>query len=250
MKRIDINAYFGHWQYWDLHHKTPEDLVRVMDRVEIDQACVLSLRGVFVDWRAGNEETLAAAAKYPDRLIPAVTLSPFMWGGGDELRRLIDAGARVVRLYPGFHSYRLDSSFADEICKAAADRCVPVMIGTRIMMNWRFVAIPTDTIGDVILRHPQTHFILSGQNYLAEFQSLARLMNRAPNCSYEISCMQGFGAVSRLVAEVGAKRVLLGTGALLHYAACNVSKLDHAELTSADCETIASGNAARLLGKS
>lgn len=247
MKRIDINAYFGQWQYWDLHHKTPDELVALMDRFEIDQACVLSLRGVFVDWRTGNEETFAAAAKYPDRLIPAVTLSPFMSGGGDELRRLIDAGARAIRLYPGFHSYRLDNSFVDEICGTAAERKVTVMIGTRIMMNWRFVAIPTDTIGEVILRHPQTQFILSGQNYLAEFQSLAKLMKRAPNCSYEISCMQGFDAVARLVAEVGAEHALFGTGALLHYPACNVAKLDGADLKPDDREVVAWRNAARVL---
>ncbi len=247
MRRIDINAYFGHWQYWDLRHKTPEELVAQMDRFGIERALVTSLRGVFVDWRAGNEETLAASRKYPDRLVPAVTLSPFMGGGAEGLNRLIDAGARAVRLYSSFHSYRLDSRFVDEICRNAADRNVPVMIGTRIMMNWRFVAIPTETIGEVVIRNPPTQFILSGQNYLAEFQSLIRLMNRAPNCSYEISCMQGFGAVARLVAEVGSDRVLFGTGALLHYPACNVAKLDGAELRPDELEAIAWRNAERLL---
>ena len=51
--------------------------------------------------------------------------------------------------------------------------------------------------------------------------------------SYEISCLQGFNAVAKLVGEVGAERVLFGTGAVLHYPACNVAKLDHAELSAA-----------------
>jgi predicted TIM-barrel fold metal-dependent hydrolase len=247
MKRIDINACFGHWQYWDLHHKTPAELVALMDRLGIDRALVTSLRGVFVDWRAGNEEALAAAANHPNRLIAAVTLSPFMDGGAGELERLIAAGARAVRLYPTFHSYRLDSAFVDEICRTAADGGVPVMIGTRIMMNWRFVPIATETIGDVVRRNPRTQFILSGQNYLAEFQSLVRLMQQSPNCCYEISCMQGFGAVARLVGQVGADRVLFGTGAVLHYPACNVAKLDGADLATGVREAIAWRNAAKLL---
>jgi hypothetical protein len=273
MKRIDINACFGHWQYWDLHHKTPAQLVGVMDRVGIDQAAVLSLRGVFVDWRAGNDETLAAAAQHPGRLIPVVTLSPFMTldtsqslrdsasrgghgrsgvsrvnGGGDELHRLCDAGARGVRLYPSFHSYRLDSAFVDEICRVAVERGIPVMIPTRIMMNWRFVPIAPDTIADVVSRHPHTEFVLSGQNYLAEYQALVKLMQHAPNTWYEFSCMQGFGALARLISEVGSARVLFGTGAVLNYAACNVAKLDGAQLSPADREAVAWQNAARLLG--
>ncbi len=273
MRRIDINACFGHWQYWDLHHKTPAELVGLMDRFGIERAAVLSLRGVFVDWRAGNEETLAAAAQFPERLIPTVTLSPFMTldtpqslrdsasrgghgrsgvskvnSGADELHRLIDAGARGVRLYPAFHSYRLDSAFVDEICRVAVERGVPVMIPTRIMMNWRFVPVAPDLIADVVTRHPRTQFILSGQNYLAEYQTVIKLMHRAPNTWYEFSCMQGFGAIARLVAEVGSARVLFGTGALLHYPACNVAKLDGAPLEASDREAIAWRNAARLLG--
>lgn len=247
MKRIDINAYFGHWQYWDLHHKTPEDLIGLMDRFGIEQSAVLSLRGVFVDWRAGNDETFDAAGRHPDRLLPAVTLSPFLNGGADELNRLADRGARCVRLYPTFHSYRLDSRFVDEICEAAGRRDLPVMIPTRIMMNWRFVPIVTDQIGAVALRHPQTQFIISGPNYLAEFQLLVQWMQRASNLSYEITCMQGFGAIARLVGEVGVGRVLLGTGAVLNYPACNVAKLDGADLTDDQRETIAWRNAANLL---
>lgn len=247
MKRIDINSYFGHWQYWDLHHKTPEDLVGLMDRFGVAQAAVLSLRGVFVDWRAGNDETFEAAARFPDRLIPAVTISPFMNGGADELNRLIDRGARCVRLYPSFHSYRLDSRFVDDICRVAGERSVPVMIPSRIMMNWRFVPVVTDLIGAVAQRHPQTHIIFSGPNYLAEYQLLVQWMQRATNTSYEITCMQGFGAIARLVGEVGVDRVLLGTGSVLNYPACNVAKLDGADLTADQKEMIASRNAARLL---
>ena len=105
MKRFDINACFGHWPYWDLHHKTADELVASMDRNHIDQAAVMSLRGLLLDWRDGNEETLAAASRYPRRLVPMATLSPFLGGSGEELKRLAGAGVRGVRLYPAFHNY-------------------------------------------------------------------------------------------------------------------------------------------------
>lgn len=246
--RIDINACFGHWQYWDLYDRSPDDLIGLMDRHGIDRAAVLSLRGVFLDWRKGNEETLFAAGRYPDRLVPFATISPFLGGNGGELERALDAGCRGVRLYPSFHSYRLDSEFVDDVCWVAADRQVPVMIPTRLMMNWRFTPVPLDSIGAVVERHPPATFILSGPNYLIEFQALVRLMKRCPNALYEISCLQGFNAVAKLVAEVGAERVLLGTGAVLNYPACNVLKLDHAELADGQRTAIASTNALNLLG--
>ncbi len=58
------------------------------------------------------------------------------------------------------------------ICRAAAERRLPVMIPTRPMMNWRFKTVPIETIGDAASRHRQTTFVVSGPNYLIEYQSL------------------------------------------------------------------------------
>jgi predicted TIM-barrel fold metal-dependent hydrolase len=248
MMRVDINACFGHWPYWDLPHQSAEDLVGLMDRHGIEKAAVLSLRGVLVDWKAGNDETLAAVARHPGRLIPMATLSPFMNGNGDELRRLADAGMRGVRLYPLFHSYPLDSDFTDDVCRAAAERRIPVMIPTRPMMNWRFKTLAIESIGTLAGRHAATTFMISGPNYLIEYQALVEVMSQCPNVSYEISCLQGFNSVANLVGQVGADRVLFGTGAALNYPACNVAKLDHAELEASQRDAVASANAIRLLG--
>ena len=97
-----------------------------------------------------------------------------------------------------------------------------VSIPTRPMMNWRFKAIAIESIAGVIDRHPRTTFLMSGPNYLVEFQALVLMMRRYPNVVYEISCVQGYNAIRSLVEQVGADRLLFGTGALLHYPACNV----------------------------
>lgn len=248
VNRFDVNACFGHWPYWDLYDRSADDLIGLMDRNGIDRAAVISLRGVIVDWRKGNEETLFAARRYPDRLVAMATISPFLGGDGGELERAIDAGMRGVRLYPSFHSYRLDSEFVDDLCRVAGERHVPVMIPTRPMMNWRFPAVSLDSIGAVVERHPDTMFMMSGPNYLIEYRALVRLMKKCANAWYEISCLQGFGAVAKLVGEVGVERVLFGTGAVLHYPACNVAKLEHAGLGEQERAAIAWGNAERLMG--
>lgn len=247
MRRFDINACFGHFPYWDLPHKTADDLVTLMDRTGIDRAACLSLRGIFADWRRGNEETLAAAAEHPHRLVPFATISPLLGGKGDELNRVLEAGARGIRLYPLLHNYRMDAEFLDDVCTVAAERQVPVMIPTRPMMNFRFQTLPAEAVGSLADRHLQTYFILSGPNHPAEYQALIQTTKPRPNIVCEISCLQGFNGIKNLVAEVGADRVLLGTGALLSNPACNVAKLDHAEIPAPQRKAIASENALRLL---
>ena len=248
MTLFDINACFGHWPNWDLQHKTADELVASMDDHEIIRAAVMSLRGMLLNWREGNEETLAAAAQHPERFVPVATMSPFLDGGWEELERLIDQGMRGIRLYPSFHNYPLNSPFVDQVCQVASEREIPVLLPTRPMMNWRFQAVPIESFGAVIRRHPTTRFLLSGPNYLVEFQAVVRLMQECPNAWFDISCLQGFQAVARLVGLVGANRVLFGTGAVLNYPACNVAKLRHAKISKTEHDAIASENAMRLLG--
>lgn len=244
---IDITACFGYWSYWELPDTTPDYLVGLMDRSGVDRAACMSLRGLFISWREGNDETLAAARRFPGRLVPMATISTFLGGNGKELRSLVDAGMRGVRLYPSFHNYPLDSAFVDDICRTAADCGIPVIIPTRPMMNWRFKAIGIESIGAVAARHPKTSFLISGPNYLVEYQALTKMMHACPNVWYEISCLQGFDSVRNLVGEVGADRLCFGTGAVLNYPACNVSKLANAKITQEQREAIGWKNAAKLL---
>lgn len=245
--RLDINACFGHWPYWDLHHKSAEDLLGSMDRNGIDRAVVMSLRGLFIDWRQGNDETLATAKRHAGRLVPAATISPFLGGTIDDVNRLADDRVRLIRLYPAFHNYALDGAFTDAVCRAAADRGMVVSIPTRPMMNWRFKTIAIEAIAAIVDRHPRTTFLMSGPNYLVEFQALVLLMRRCRNVQYEISCVQGHNAVRSLAEQVGAERLLFGTGAVLHYPACNVAKLDGADISAEQRRAIAWENAERLL---
>ncbi len=246
--RFDINAFFGPWQFWPLRHPGMEDVLRLMDRYGIDRAAITSLRGMYGERHEANTETLAAARAHGDRLTPLAVLSPMRGGGAAELRALVEEGFRAIRLYPLLHAYRLYDPFADEVCEAAAERHVPVIICTRPMMNFRFAAYPIEEVGALAGRHPATQFILSGPNYLTEFRAAVLVMHTCANVAIEITCMQGLEALRRTVEAVGAHRVLFGTGMPLHYPACNVAKLTSAKVSEAVREAVSVGNARRMLG--
>lgn len=246
--RIDINVFFGHWQFWPLPHPGIDDVLRLMGQHAIDRAAITSLRGLYAERRAANAETLAAAKAHPDRFTPVAVMGPMDGGGGAELRSLVDQGFRAVRLYPLLHAYRLYDPFADETCSAAGELGIPVIVCTRPMMNFRFATVPIEEIGTLAARHPNTQFILSGPNYLTESRAAVLVMQANPNVAIEITCMQGFEALRKTVEAVGVERVLFGTGMPLHYPACGVAKLVHARVSEAVREAVGGGNARRLLG--
>lgn len=247
--RVDVNAFFGHWPYWPLPATGGGDLLRLMDRYAIDRAAVTSLRGLFGDWATADAEALALARTHPDRFTPVACLSPVNGGGPEALRRLVEAGFRACRLYPLLlQGYSLGSPFAGEIAAAAGECRIPVIVPTRPLMNFRFPVLPIADVADLAGRFPGTQFILSGPNYLSEFQAAIEAMEGHANLAVETSCMQGLQAVARMAAAVGADRVLFGTGALLQYPACGVVKLEHADVAPAQLEAIQAGNAVRLLG--
>jgi len=245
---IDINVFFGHWPYWPLPHTSGDDVLQLMNRHKIDRAAITSLRGLHGDWHEANAETLALAQAYPDRLIPIACMSPMKGGGGSAIKEIVEKGFRGIRLYPLLmHGYSLRCSFVDEVCSAAGELEVPVIVPTRPMMNFRFSTLPIDDIAELAQRHPPTRFVLSGPNYLAEFANAIEAMQKCDNIVIEISCMQGLQAVAHMADAVGADRVLFGTGLPLHYPACNIAKLEHANLSKVQRLAVASQNAIRLL---
>ncbi len=267
--RLDLNAFFGQWQFWPLRHPAPDDVLRLMDRHGIDRAAIASLRGLYGERRAANAETLAAAGAHPDRFIPVAVISPMRpraeeppgaqrpggrsaqeapaLSAAAEVRSLAEQGFRALRLYPLLHGYRLHDPFADEVCEAAAERRLPVIVCTRPMMNFRFATVPIEEVGALAGRHPKTPFILSGPNYLTESRAAVLVMGQCPNVAIEITCMQGMDALGRMVETVGPDRVLFGTGMPLHYPACNVAKLVHARVPESVREAVGGGNAKSLL---
>ena len=128
---IDCYGFVGAWPYWNVTHKSPESLLELMDRHQINMLAVCSTRSIFSDWRLGNEEAIALADKYPKRFLPFVSLSPIL-PKSDLVRHLEDYKSRKVkgiRLYPQHQGYSLAlNSAAAGILETAHDLNLPVVL--------------------------------------------------------------------------------------------------------------------------
>lgn len=251
---FDAHAYIGKWPYWPVAATTPQQVFAELDGLMIQRAAVCSTRSVFVHWEDGNREVEAAHSSVGDQLIPFACI------GTHELSHVYREpvydfdhyaarGFRGVRLYPQHHSYHLlFSKFVDVILEDAAARQWPVLLPLRMLMNWGVPSITPEVMHAIVCRHPRVQWIFAGVNYLFELQTATSLMLKYPSVSLETSCVMGYAAVEKTVAQCGEDRLLFGSGAPLQMAAASLAKVVRSNLTDRAKEKILGGNFRRMLG--
>jgi predicted TIM-barrel fold metal-dependent hydrolase len=107
----------------------PDELLGIMDRYGISQAFMFCLDEPdrHPGFRAANERTLAYAEASNGRLIPFVRLD-LTEGPVEEAHRVLDLGARGIKLHPRAQKFKTDDPRLDAIFELAADRRVPILI--------------------------------------------------------------------------------------------------------------------------
>lgn len=246
---IDVNTYIGSLPYWQLRHPDADGLVRQMDRAGIERAFVSSVRGYMVYAPEGNEETMAACARHPDRLWPALTFNPYPHGleGAD----LLDApGPKIVKFALAHQNFFLhEEPLIAGLAESCAKKGIPIMLVNRLFTSQRIPASPPASFGAFIAAHPKTQFVIASVNYLFEMQSTLDLMRRFPNVWVETSGMMGMGELETFVREVGAGRILHGSCMILQMPAeVGPLRVRSAPISNEDKDQILGGNAMRLFG--
>jgi predicted TIM-barrel fold metal-dependent hydrolase len=254
---IDVNAYLGHFAFRRLRHNTATGLLRLMDSRRIDRAVVSSAAAItYRNAHAGNEELAAEVKNHRDRFILFGVLNPAYAGWRDDLQICHqEFGAKGLRLYPRWHNYRLSDPACIELVNAAAERglviSIPVRVEDRRQQSW-LVDIPDvshDEIADLVKSCPKARFILmSGSGYVNSV--LGRKNNGLPsNYAIEISLLRVEleNELGQLIENLGAERIVFGTGMPFQYPDPAIIKLEILEAGDSAKEQIRRHNAARIL---
>ncbi|MDY0169675.1 MAG: amidohydrolase family protein [Thermoguttaceae bacterium] len=255
---IDVNAYLGHFAFRQLRHNTPDALLRLMDAKGIEQAMVSSISAVtYRNTQPANEDLFAAVKPYRDRLISLGVVNPSYAGWQDDLKMCHDEfGMKGLRLYPKWHNYALADACANELVSTAAERGMLLSIPLRVedyrQRSWLVDVpdVPHAEIVDLVKKHPGAKFILvNGAGFSSS--ALGRASEELPtNYWIEISRLSALMAneIGQLVSQLGANRLVFGTGMPLKYPDPATLKLEVLDATTEVKDRIRSGNAAELLG--
>ncbi len=255
---IDVNAYLGHFAFRRLRHNTADSLLALMDAKKIDKAVVSSAGAItYRNAQAGNEELAAEVSDHRDRLVPFAVINPFYAGWQDDLKICREEfGMTGLRLYPKWHNYSLSSPSCRELVAAATERGMIISIPIRVEDNrersWLLNVpdIPPDEIVELVKAHPKARFILlNGLDYTRS--PLGRKDNGLPsNYAIELSRLSALLAneIGQLISNLGADRVMFGTGMPFNYPDPALLKLEVLNASDSDKEKIRRQSAVAWLG--
>ena len=254
---IDVNAYLGHFAFRQLRHNTATSLLQWMDAKRIDKAVVSSASAItYRNAQVGNEEVFAEVKSHGDRLISLAVINPFYAGWQDDLKICHeDFGMSGLRLYPKWHNYQLSDRCCLDLVNAATERAMVISIPVRVEDNrqrsWlaNVPDVPLEELTALVKACPRARFILlNGLGYTRS--PLGRKDNGLPaNYCIEISRLSVVmdNEIGRLISNLGAERLVFGTGMPFNYPDPALLKLEVAPLSKEDKEKISWHNMAQWL---
>lgn len=210
---VDAHAHMGPWHNFHVpENGTAESMVHAMDLVGFNCAVVSPHVAIGPDYRKGNRDVAAAAARFPGRIIPFVTLNPNY--GRAEVEQEIaywdrESRIRAFKIHPGCHE-----------CKASVDAYFPAYEYAHAhglpILSHSWAGDPlggASTLGGLAGQFPGAHFIIghaaSGWQMLDESVQEARAHD---NIYLDLTGSRLIrGLIEEMVARVGAERVLFGT---------------------------------------
>jgi uncharacterized protein len=186
----------------------------------------------------------------PSGVIHVPVLDPSFATWREELDRLQAKGpVPMVRLFPNYHSYILDS--VDLLFETLAKRRIVAQVVARMddpRRQHRLAQVPDvapDTVLAAALRHPGARILLCGA-MITGLKGLANQVASVRNLWADTSQVDGVGAVLGLMKTAWRDRLVFGSHAPLFYPEAAFGRVV-LDLDDVDCEAVLRGNASGLL---
>jgi predicted TIM-barrel fold metal-dependent hydrolase len=247
---FDSNCFLG--RFCTPQPEAPHDvpgLLQRMDDLGIAEALVTSPLGVYYNPEIGNETLLQMTAQF-ERLHPCAVLMPEYSEEKDaqRIRRLIENGARAVRLFPK-RSAPLRSWSYRSLFHAIAEYRLPTLIDFELEhYSSQLQEIDWDGLTWALQEYSALPIILPRVG-LAIDRALLPLMMQHENLYIETSYYMGTGGIERLCEYVGVHRLLFGTGMPRFAPGPAITLLSYSGLSAQEKQLIGGDNLRRLLNE-
>jgi predicted TIM-barrel fold metal-dependent hydrolase len=221
-----------------------EDLERGMDKYGISRCFMFCLDEPdrHPGFRAGNDRTLAFAARSDGRMIPFVRLDLAEDPIG-EANRCLDQGARGIKLHPRAQKFLLNDKRLSPIFELGAERQVPILIH-----GGRGLPPIADDLARVVNRYPQAQLIVAHAG-IADLAGLADRLGGKAGVFFDTSVWSPLDLLG-LYRLVGPEQVVYASdypygqqpaSLLIALRTARLAQLDEAQVRGVLC-----GNANRI----
>lgn len=239
---FDATVFFGPYHRSDVD-TSPAAVLERMKRASIETCLAVSLFAIEHDMEEGNEQILALAGQFRDQLVPVAVVAPGQYVPGRGLmNRLCAQGFRVAAFFPGMQGWPLELLSFRAAALEAAEAGMVIMVAVGGRGEASRVARSLDGIdAPVILR---CH---SGGGYVLADEFLA-IGEQCPNYHFDVWNCVGAGQIRLLADELGADRLVYGSGLPLCRELSSRFLVQTAGLSAADLGLVLGGTLRRLLG--
>ena len=239
MSRIDVNCLLGHWPFRKIAKNTFEDLKKVHEANGISSGYVSSLSSIFYnDPFEGDEELheIIKGTAYKHVLTVNPSLPCFE---GDIKNGLQKFDIKAVRIYPGYHGYKLSDDSVASLCNILVEHNLPLFLTLRMEDEWLNYIVqprPVDIseIRDFLEANPRLKTVLLNIR-VGEIAGLKDCIKSRSNILFDTSGLkdQVFN-VDNLVEEFTASKIVYGS---LHPLYCLKSTILQVEKAKLDDDT-------------
>lgn len=241
-KVIDMHGHLGRYSF-TIPDLSTKSVVDSMDRLGISKIVCSYLLCMTQDAEYGNAKILEAMQEFPNRILGYIAVSPFEPDVVEQnVQHWLDQGFSGLKLHNanGF-------SYADPVYLPAyelANNCrLPVLYHT-----WGREK-EFDEIGEIAEKFPDI-LILLAHTGSANEAGYIRMAQTFPNVFLELA-MSGvpLGLVDRLVAAVGAEKIVWGSDVNFINQAQQLGKVIGAGISNEEKAKILGGNGREILSK-
>lgn len=243
---VDAHAHLGAWGKFRIPCPDADAAVRTLDKCGIACACVSHNLALGADWRAGNQQTLAAVERYPGRIAGYCVVNPHAAAGQveAELRRVLShPGMCGLKFHTDLHAYPFSGPGYEPAMEYAHAHRLPVLTH-----GWE----SPQALERVASRFSGARFILAhaGAAWNGRSEDLnLRVAKETSNVWVDICGSVGhYGILPALVELLGPEKILWGTDWVWLDPAPSLMRVLAAPISREAKPMILGGNAVAVLG--
>jgi predicted TIM-barrel fold metal-dependent hydrolase len=244
---VDAHAHVGPWFNFFTPEPTAGSMLRVMDRCGVRLAVASATRAIAGEVEAGNAEVAEMIRRYPGRFAGYAVFNPHQPHSLANVETMLDLPGFVgIKIHPDVQAYAATGPLYAPAFELAARRGAPVLTHTYADSPFSDPLM----FDEIASRWPEVSLILGHAGVTGEGHRRAMAVAaRHPKVVLELCGSLTTGLwVRRMVAAVGADRVLYGSDFPFIELRYGLGRVVFSGLPDDELALVLGGNARRVLG--
>ena len=253
MAGTDVNCLLGHWPFRKLYRNTLEALRQVHAACGIDGGYVSSLESIFYNDPFEGEKDLHAAIR-DTNYRHVMTVNPTLPAFDEDIRRGVEEfGICGVRVYPGYHGYKLSGPETASLIALLRQYRLPLWLTVRLeddrlnyILTPRRVSLMDEIVPFLLATDDLPVLVTNLQ--AGEILSFGEILASRPNLYFDTAGIKGpVECIEQVVAGIGDRRLIFGSAHPLYALRSSLYQITMAQLPTESKARILTENVAHFV---